>query len=151
MEVRLDKTQDLRRMVKIYGTAKPGGAVSRFYGGRRRLDPALRDYLLSLELGEQRAAPIDLPVDDQLPAWFNPLLARDAELALLWCGEGKPVHTDTTRSGFDFSIARRLLRLGYTDVADLATVLAHRPDGSVKNSGKGEDYIRRTIASALQG
>ena len=49
LEVRLDSTQDLRRAVRVYGTAKPGvGVVSQFVGGARHEDSALRSYLLGL-------------------------------------------------------------------------------------------------------
>ena len=49
--LRLDNTQDLRRMVRIYGTAKPDvGIVSRFHGAERTEDGNLRAYLLALEV-----------------------------------------------------------------------------------------------------
>ena len=77
------------------------------------------------------------------------MLERDSVLRRLRRDEGKPPNTDTTRSGFHYSITRRLLDLGHTNVRELATILAHRPGGGVRGSRKGEDYIRRTIASAL--
>src|SRR5579872_2392752 len=50
-----DSTQDLRRMVRCYGTGKPGvGVVSRFYGRERVEDAALRDYLLGLRVSSGR-------------------------------------------------------------------------------------------------
>lgn len=53
--IKLDSTQDLRRMVRVYGTAKPYvGIVSKFYGDKRKEDPKLRDYLLSLDVPEER-------------------------------------------------------------------------------------------------
>ena len=149
LETTLDRTQDLRRMLKIYGTAKPNAPVSRFYGGRRQLDDRLREYLLGLELDERRASAAALPIGDQLPRRFLDLLERDAQLGRLWRGEGKSVHTDTTRSGYDYAIVRRLLADGVTDLGEIATVLALRPDGVVRERGKGEDYIKRTIANAL--
>ncbi len=38
---------------------------------------------------------------------------------------------------------------GYKNIDELATILAVRPDGSVRNSGKDIRYIKRTIANAL--
>jgi hypothetical protein len=40
LEARVDSTQDLRRMVRVYGTSKPGiGIISRFYGIRTTVRP----------------------------------------------------------------------------------------------------------------
>ena len=67
----------------------------------------------------------------------------------LWNAKGKPANRDTTRTGYDYSLIKRLLWRGYKDLDDLATVLALRPEGAVRKSGKGDQYIRRTIANAL--
>ena len=67
----------------------------------------------------------------------------------LWNGVGKPGNTDRTRSGYEYSVARCLLRLGYTDVSELATILALRPEGSVRKSGKDQLYALRTVGNAL--
>ncbi|MBI4454735.1 MAG: hypothetical protein HY644_02425 [Acidobacteria bacterium] len=150
LEIRLDKTQDLRRMVRIYGTAKPTiGIVSKFYGGERVEDEKLRDHLLALQMPEAHSGVCTLRIGDELPSSFRSLLDRDKELKDLWYGRGKPDGTDTSRSGFDYSIARRLIRLGYRNIDEIATVLILRPNGGVKASGKAEGYVRRTIASAL--
>ena len=112
--VRLDNTQDLRRVVKIYGTAKPGGAVSRFYGGHRVEDPRLAEYILSLPVMTSGRG-IRLNPGSTLPPWFPSLLSLDERLSRLWEGRGKPVGTDQSRSGLDYSVVRRLLWLGYRD------------------------------------
>lgn len=54
LEMVLDSNQDLRRIVKAYGTAKPGGLISRFYRTRRIEDYALRNLLLNLELQQKK-------------------------------------------------------------------------------------------------
>ena len=88
---------------------------------------------------------------DELPDWFEGLLRQDKKLRDLRSGDGKATTTDISRSGFDYSIVRRLLWLGYRNIDDLATILALRPDGSVRQGGKGAQYIMRTIGSALMG
>ena len=60
LEAKLDNTQDLRRMARVYGTAKPEvGILSEFHGGERVEDAVLRQYLLEVKV--QEAA-------DKLPA-----------------------------------------------------------------------------------
>jgi len=83
-----------------------------------------------------------------LPDWFTALLTNDNQIRNLWEGSGKPGNTDTSRTGFDYSLVRRLLYLGHRDIDELSTILALRPDGGVKASAKGPDYIRRTIGNA---
>lgn len=151
LEVKLDNTQDLRRMVKIYGTAKPQvGIVSRFYGGERVEDEALRAYPLQMNLHHaSEHHPSVLNTGDDLPSWFQRLITQNAKLQDLWLGRGKPENTDTTRSGYDYSLVKSLMHLGYKNIDELATILALRPDGAVRSSGKSEEYIRRTIANAI--
>jgi hypothetical protein len=146
LEVALDRTQDLRRMVKLYGTAKVGGEVSRFFGGARVPDPRLREYVLSRRASASGAGGVRLELGGA-PSWLAGLLERDVELASLWRGE-KPVGTDASQSGLDYSVARRLLRLGRTDVAEVACALAARPGSRALE--RGEAYVRRTIGAALQ-
>ena len=152
LELQLDRTQDLRRMVRVYGTAKPNvGLLSKFYGGERVEDEGLRDYLLGLTVPERMVgcAAAGGLVGRELPAWFSPLLEGDVGLRRLWLGQGKPEGLDVSSSGYDHTLVKRLLQLGYTDVAELATILARRPDGSVRKRGRDDGYIRRTIAAAL--
>lgn len=153
LDAKLDSTVDLKRTVRVPGTAKVGGVLSEFYGTARRVkDEALREYLLNLELPEHAGirsnGSLELKVANGVPRWFSSLLERDNELRHLWSGNGKQ-QGDATRSGYDFSLVKKLLWLGYTDIGDLAAILAARPEGSVQKSGKDEPYIRQTIASAL--
>ena len=145
-------TQVLRQMLRVFGTAKPRvGIVSKFYGAGRVEDARLREHVLSMSLPDQAAAGGDLGLrlGSELPAWFSSLLVQDAAVQKLWLGQDKPEGLDTSASGYDHSLIRRLLNMGHTDVAELATVLALRPGGSAVKHGKGDAYIRRTIASAL--
>lgn len=150
LEVKVDRTQDLRRMLKIYGTAKPEvGVISRFHGTDRDEDPTLRQYLLEIKLPDQEVESHVLKVGSNVPQWFHELLEKDSRVKELWTGKGKPDGSDVSGSGYDYSLVRRLLGLGYKSLDDLATILALRPEGSIRKSGKGEYYIRRTIAKAL--
>jgi hypothetical protein len=149
LETKLDSTQDLRRMVRIYGTAKPAiGIVSRFYGRERVEDEGLRAYLLEMKLSEPSPNPV-LQVAGELPRWFLELVEADSRVKDLWSGTGKTDGFDNSRSGYDYSLTLRLLRLGYRNLDELATIMVLRPEGSVQKSGKGEGYVRRTIANAL--
>jgi hypothetical protein len=150
LEVRVDSVQDLRRMVRVYGTCRPDvGIVSRFYGNRRREDAAFREYLLGLDV---RAAvssrPTAIAVGEQYPDWFTTLLGADAILRGLWEGTGKNLG-DQTESGYDFSIIARLARLGYRDASELATILALRPSGRERRLQKGPSYLTHTVSNAL--
>lgn len=155
LDAKLDVTQDLRRMVRIYGTAKPEvGVVSEFYGKERVEDSRLRAYLLEMKVeSEPMVAPAakagNAPVHSNVPVWFRTLLERDDGLRELWEGTGKRAGTDTSCSGFDYSLTSRLLHLGYRNIDELAAILVARPDGAVRSSGKGDSYVRRTIAAAL--
>lgn len=150
LEVKLDRTQDLRRMVRIYGTAKPDiGIPSHFYGHDRVEDHALQNHLLDLQLPEQPSGRQVVVPRVELPSWFEALLEHDVVLRQLWRGTGKSPNTDTTRTGYDYSLTKGLLCRGYKDIDELATILALRPEGAVRKSGKGDQYISRTIANAL--
>jgi hypothetical protein len=148
LEVRLDSTQDLRRVVRVYGTAKPGiGIVSRFYGRERQEDAALREHLLQLECCTQSVAPVAMPLTlgAVLPSWFTDLLDRDERLRELWRGEGKTVG-DVTSSGYDYSLVRLLVRRGHADPSELGTILSLRPGSSAKEL----EYVARTVSNALR-
>ena len=131
-------------------TAKPDvGIVRRFYGGKRVEDEALRDYLLNLKVPEPQIGKLPLETRADLPGWFSELLDRDQRTRELWSGSGKPRNTDRSRSGFDYSLVRRLLWLAHKNIDELATILALRPEGAVKKSGEDGRYMRRTIGNAL--
>jgi hypothetical protein len=153
----LDRTFDLGRLARLPGTAKPGiGIVSRFYGRERVEDEELRNHLLSMPMQESdleqkvrvMAPAAVLKIREEIPDWFQHMLRHDERTLKLWQGKEK-LKGDRTRSGYDFSLTKRLLTAGHRDVDDLATILAKRPEGAAQNGGKGDDYIKRTIANAL--
>ena len=152
LEIKLDSTQDLRRMVRIYGTVKPAvGKSSRFYGGRRVEDVQFLPYLIEHCQPTRRAQPSDdvaIVIGKELPPWFAKLLREDNAVRQLWHGTGKTAGTDQSGSGYDFTIIRTLSQRGHTNAHDLATILALRPGGGAAH-GKDQKYIRRTIQSAL--
>ncbi len=148
LEAKLDATQDLRRVVRVYGTSKKDvGIISRFYGQNRVEDEALREHLLSLTTREPGQSSghastdgrsgLELKTATELPRWFVQLLEGERELKDLWAGKGKPSYTDQSRSGFDYSVVRRLLRLGYRDIDELATILSLRPGGAAPERAQG--------------
>ncbi len=135
-------------LAKIYGTRKPGGIrVSRFYGGSRREDERLKQYLLGLSVEPRDDVAINVGGD--LPYLFKELLSNDERAKQLWEGMGK-TEGDTSCSGYDFSLVKKCLRSGITDVKDLYRIVAMRPEGGVRASGKGDKYIRLTIANAIK-
>jgi hypothetical protein len=149
LEVRLDTTQDLRRVVRVYGTAKPDvGIVSRFYGKERVEDEALREVLLASAGSTQSTPPpISVEIAAALPSWFSDLLATNERLRRLWHGEGKTTG-DRTSSGYDYSLACSLIRRGKDDPNELGTILSLRPGGHAPQ--RGPEYLNRTITNALR-
>lgn len=152
LDARVDSTISLAQKLKIYGTSKAGkNLISKWHGPTKRIeDSALRDYLLSLNISEPKFPKTDfhLNVKSELPTYFIKLLEKENAIKELWEGTGKK-EGDVSSSGFDFSLTQKLIKDGYTDISDLATILALRPDGSYQKSHKNEQYLKRTIASAL--
>jgi hypothetical protein len=152
LEARVDSTQELRRMVRVYGTAKPRiGIISTFSGQQRVEDQGLRDLLLRYPITAP-ARPLrrpSVPLSTFLPAWFNDVLLRDEDIQQLWIGKGKRAGTDQSRSGYDYSLAVALIRRGHQNPKELATILSLRPNGSIRAGAKGIDYLQRTIANAV--
>jgi len=154
--IKMDKTTDLARVAKIYGTKKPGSYdISRFTGDQRIEDNSLLEYLLSLPI-EQSKLPkgsqskgLPITTYDSLPMEFSKMIENNLEIARLWEGTGKN-SGDSSRSGYDMSLLHACIKQGITDPRDLATILALRDNGGVKSSGKGDDYIRVTVMKALQ-
>jgi len=152
LEAVVDSTQDLRRMVRVYGTTKPGiGITSHFYGNKRVPDPALRSYLLGMTITPKPTVMPgkDLHLADLMPDWFPPLLQTDSILHDLWHGKGKHPGTDQSNSGYDYTIATYLASHGITDHDAIATIIAFRPTGSAERARKGVAYLLRTVTSAL--
>ena len=147
---KLDNVMDLSRVVKIYGTKKPGySRLSSFEGGKRIPDRKLKEYLLSLVLQQEEIADLHLPATKVIPKKFANLLNEDNVLRNLWEGTGK-TKGDVSRTGYEFSLVKRCLIKGVTDIADLHAILALRPNGSIQAGSKGEQYIKITIANAIK-
>jgi hypothetical protein len=151
LEARVDSTQDLRRMVRVYGTSKPHlGRISVFHGNERKPDPVLREYLLNLTPTPTRMptpASRSLVITDLLPDWFTTLLANDRVLNALWHNNGKPRTSDQSNSGYDYTIACYLAARGNTH-DEIATIIALRPTGAAERARKGVDYLLRTVTAA---
>lgn len=81
-------------------------------------------------------------VNTCLPATVKFRLAARPEFARLWRGEGK-VRGDCSASGYDFAVARALVRDGLPD-REILTALALRPGAHRKDI----DYLARTVAQA---
>lgn len=149
---KVDSTDDLSRMAKVYGTGKPGrSALSCFHGdGTRREDGGLQEHLINTEPYRSRPGKgMGLEKVMELPEVFSRLLKDDEKVKNLWLGTGK-TSGDLSRSGYDYSLLRECMARGMTDVRALAAVLALRPGGPVKDGYKGEQYIRATIARAVK-
>ena len=150
LECIVDNTLDLSRKIKLPGTKKPGHArLSSLEYVNHKPDKALRAYLLNLDIQPKDDAPLEIRVE-QMPERFVTLLEQDQIIRNLWNGEGK-TSGDTSRSGYEYSLICRCLKQGITDINDLYAILAIRPDGSVQAAGKGEKYVRNTIANAIKG
>jgi hypothetical protein len=150
LEARLDRTQDLRRMARVYGTPKPEvGVVSRFFATTRVEDPALREYLLSLPSRPPTTTTGAVAVvpGGALPSWFTELLVVDGVVRNLWNGTGKPSGTDVSRSGYDYSLACHLITAGHSSPDELGTILSLRPGGGAH---KRVSYVSRTVNNALR-
>ena len=171
---KVDNISDARRVLRIYGTSKPDvGYISQFFGEKRIEDPSMLEHLLAFELEPElfNNSPNSkiqtdnsrtnsslkpmygaclITVQNQIPQVVTSLLQRDEKLRNLFDGKGK-TNGDVSGSGYDLALIRRLLIMGVYDISVLATVLAHRPNGSVNNSNKGESYLRATVAAAISG
>ncbi len=128
--IKLDSTVDLRRVAKIYGTKKPckGARLSKFYGSERIEDFVLREYLLSVDLTEPVFDGVSLTISDTLPAKCQNLLRTDSYIQKLWNNEAKAAMADVSRTGCDLSLIKECINKGITDINDLVTILALRPE-----------------------
>jgi hypothetical protein len=77
-----------------------------------------------------------------IPSRVNAIMASDREFRALWNGVGK-TGRDTSVSGYDYAIARYLLRRGVRD-NEVAVALAMRPGSRRRDAS----YLARTIAAA---
>jgi hypothetical protein len=81
------------------------------------------------------------------------LVDRNQRLAALFNGRGRRAmgadgrQLDASSSGYDFSLLLSLIRKGVTEPDLLANALWNRPDRAARE--KGPNYIRRTVANAL--
>ncbi len=150
MGARVDSTQDLRRMRRI--SPKPGQlAPSTFPDVPRVEDGRLRDYLLQLPVHPPMTTlGVIARPSRELPSWFTLLVERDTVIRNLWEGTGKPVGSDQSGSGYDYTLTRALVQRGHTEPNDLATILCLRPLGSVRQHNKTEAYVHHTIERARQ-
>ncbi len=151
--VRVDRTDDLRRMIKLPGVAKPDvGIISSFSGKERVPDEGLRAHLLAYTIAatddDASGVLIARPATLVLPSWFDDLLQNDAHVRLLWEGNGK-TGGDQSTSGYDFSLVQAIAKRGRKNPDDLAVILALRPTGGVAR-GKGWAYVQRTVSKALR-
>jgi len=150
LDAKMDNTQDLRRVVKISGTAKPDvGIISRLYADKRVEEEALKEYLYQLSLPDPKIKGNMLTAGHVLPDWFQYLLKSDPQIKALYDGIGKPKGTDCSSSGYDYSLTKHLMQRGHRNLDDLATIIFLRPQGSIQKNGKGEGYVRHTLANAL--
>ena len=148
---KVDPLYDNRRVVKTYGTFKPTvKRMSHFYGDTREEDDGLRKLLIEATLPEAHHDNIDQKVNEELPKLFVSLMERDSFIKGLYEGHNKNSTHDTSNSGYDFSLVRKLISLGYCNLDDLYHILSVRPKGAVKQSGKGDQYIRHTLANAIK-
>jgi hypothetical protein len=67
-------------------------------------------------------------------------LASDRVLQELWRNNGKPNNSDTSNSGYDYTIAC-LLAQQERPPEDIAMVLALQPTGAEERARKGVDYL----------
>jgi len=74
------------------------------------------------------------------------LIKSNKKLGDLFLGKGKTTG-DSTRSGYDFSLLKELMKRGITDPLTLAQTIYHRPDGEAKS--KGMPYIAHTVQKVL--
>lgn len=155
--LKLDRSKaNLCTLIKVPSTAKPGGIQSRLLYARRHEDEQLRIHLLSMrvEPKNQRYSPIygasllTINNDNYHPI-VQALLRRDFKLRSYANKKGKPKGTDTSRSGYLYSFAQRLIILGVRDLDILGSSLAVLAEQFGKQVT--EENIRRTIAAALVG
>ena len=135
----------MEQYLKIYKEAK----LSKFYGDERIEDLVFREYLLSIDISTRYDTKIPFTIPDELPKNFIYLLENDLYIQRLWNNEGKSELTDTSRTGYDYSLIIACIERGITDIKYLFAILVLRPEGAFMKSGKNEQYIRRTIANAI--
>ena len=105
------------------------------------------NYLLNMDIEQRDDSSVVLL--ERLPQNFEDLLAKNDDIRCLWDGTGK-TQGDTSNSGYDYSLIRRCMGQGITDIRDLGAILALRPNGAVQQSNKGDQYIKTTIANAIK-
>ena len=149
--LKIDRTGDLRRLVKVPGSAKPsGGLQSSFDPDPTRIDDdILRAHVLSLAC---RAAgvkhePVTVTGDfdrARIPQTFWDALETDSRLKLTWERRRTDLE-DTSRSGHDFALLGKAVHLGISDPEALAALLFHVPYNEDKWTEKGPRETKRYI------
>ena len=159
----IDSISDAARIIKVPGTMSVKGQdtperphrVSRTESGlTRKDDPALREFILSLDpvIGKTRQKKImSVTVGKVLSAAVQKFLQNKRNQAS-WEGRGKQEigkdgrPLDTSRTGYDYAIAVKMARAGITP-DEMVTALMLRPDGAAKE--KGQAYAERTVQAAI--
>ena len=164
--VKIDSIFNLSRIIKVIGTLSVKGenTPERPHRLSRSLDPFVRredkrllDAILALShdrTDHVNSSADSLKIGATLSTGVRALLDTSQPIAALFEGRGKPVfgpdgkRLDTSSSGYDFSLALKLVQKGVTDPSEIATALWHRPDGAAQ--AKGKRYIAATVANALK-
>ncbi len=161
--VKIDSIYNLSRIIKVIGTQsiKGDNSAHRPYRVSKPLnnfvrveDARLLHAIQSVPIGQPTKRPRATHIASFHDRWLQVLIKVDTRLRELFYGngktdvspDGKPL--DTTSSGYDYSLALELARLGITDPSPLASTLVTRPDGHAR--AKGQSYIERTVALALK-
>ncbi|ACY13439.1 hypothetical protein [Haliangium ochraceum] len=171
--VAIDSIYNFSRIIKVIGSLSIKGEPSAERPHRlsrsldafeRREDAALLEMITMMRLPEKPSAsaagtPVgsdaaSITIAPTLSPRLQGLLSTKTRIRGLFEGRGKTAigsngqPLDTSSSGYDYSLALKLALLGAKEPSELATALWHRPDGHAR--AKGEGYIQRTVARALE-
>lgn len=158
-----DHVGDAARVMRLPGTSnrkdpsRPIPVVIEQFDSDRLYNPGdFEDRLPPAELKSKVVGAIgdgSVRIGGTLSPRVLHILHRSPKIQDLFEGRGKTAltetgkRTDTTTSGYDYSVVAALARKGIRDESELATVLWLRPDESAKT--KGIEYILRTVRRAV--